>query len=139
MLPADFYHELARSWSLGNTEVASYDTLWHRYGAQGVSDDDLRSEVELFYQVASRLNDLRIKQFARRSAAYWVAQNRQYRVSQGELKIGKPSCPKCGAVMRRTTYKMAEGARVRLFACPRDLFLVKSDALLGPQGEPIGW
>jgi ribosomal protein S27AE len=138
-MPVGFYHELARLWGQGGNEVTAYDTLWHRYAAQGVLDEDLRSEVGLFYQVASRLADLRLQQFAHKSAAYWVAQNRQYRVSQNELKLGKPSCPKCGATMRRTTYKMAEGNRIRLFACPRDLFLVKSDALLGPQGEPLGW
>lgn len=138
-LPAGFYKELARAWSRGQNEVGAYDELWHRFAAQGTNDEDIRSEVEKFYQVASRLQDLRLQQFAHKSAAYWVAQNRQYRVSQSEMQVGKPSCPKCGSIMRRTTYKMAEGSRIRLFACPKDLFLVKSDSLLGPQGEPIGW
>ena len=140
-MPAGFYHELAKLWSAGNNEMGSYDSLWHRYASQGASDDALRSEVAKFYQVASRLADLRISQFANnpKVAAYWVAQNRQYRVSQSEMKAGKPNCPKCGTTMRRTTYKMAEGNKIRLFACPRDLFLVKSEALLSPVGEPIGW
>lgn len=138
-LPAGFYTELARSWSRGFSEVGAYDAVWHRYSAQGVSDDSLRLEVQKFYQVASRLADLRISNHAIKSAAYWVAQNRQYRVSQSEIVAKKPSCPKCGTAMRRTTYKMAEGARIRLFACPKDLFLLKTDAILGPQGEPVGW
>jgi ribosomal protein S27AE len=138
-LPPGFYRELAKTWSQGKNEFSSYDEMWHRYSAQGVDDDALRSEVEKFYLVAKRLADLRIKQFATKSAAYWVAQNRQYRVTKGELESRRPSCPKCGTAMRRTTYKMAEGARMRLFACPKDLFLVKTDSLLGPGGEPVGW
>jgi ribosomal protein S27AE len=138
-LPAGFYSHLAKAWGQGLNEMAAYDSVWHRFAAQGVDDDSLRSEVEKFYLVGSRLADLRIQQHAKKSAAYWVAQNRQYRVSQAEVKLRKPKCPKCSTLMRRTTYKMAEGNRVRLFACPKDLFLIKTDAILGPQGEPIGW
>lgn len=138
-LPPGFYHEIARSWAKGFNEVAAYDSAWHRYAATGVDDSMLRSEIAKFYSVGERLADLRINQHAIKSAAYWVAQNRQYRVSQGELTAKKPNCPKCGSMMRRTTYKMDKGARVRLFACPRDLFLLKSESILGPEGEPIGW
>lgn len=138
-LPAGFYHEMARSWAKGLSEVGAYDLVWHKYAASGVSDDSLRTEVAKFYQVGHRLADLRINQHVVKAAAYWVAQNRQYRVSQGELTAKKPNCPKCGSMMRRTTYKMDKGARVRLFACPKDLFLLKSDSILGPEGEPIGW
>lgn len=138
-LPAGFYTELAKLWKQGSNEVHAYDALWHRYAASGVSDESLRSEVEKFYRVSERLADLRLQQHAEKSAAYWAAQNRQYRATQNEIKAGRPSCPKCGAQMRRTTYKMAEGNRIRLFACPQDLFLIKSDAFLNPQGEPLGW
>lgn len=138
-LPAGFYTEVAKHWSKGASEVAAYDAVWHRFASQGVSDDALRGEVQKFYTVASRLLDLRIRNHTIKSAAYWVAQNRQYRVSQSEIANKKPGCPKCGTQMRRTTYKMEKGARVRLFACPKDLFLIKSDAILGPQGEALGW
>lgn len=138
-LPAGFYSHVAKSWGQGLSEMAAYDAVWHRFAAQGVGDDALRNEVEKFYLVGSRLSDLRISQHAAKSAAYWVAQNRQYRVSQDEVKLRKPKCPKCATQMRRTTYKMAEGNRIRLFACPKDLFLIKTDSILGPGGEPIGW
>jgi hypothetical protein len=141
-LPVGFYRDLAASWSKGLNEVAAYDVAWHRYASQGVNDDAIRNEVDLFYRVSERLSNLRIQQHiakTAKAAAYWVAQNRQYRVSQIEAKSGKPNCPKCGSSMRRTTYKMAEGSRVRLFACPKDLFLIKTDSILGPTGEPIGW
>jgi len=138
-LPAGFYSEVAKAWGRGASEVGAYDAVWHRFAAQGVADESLRSEVAKFYQVASRLADLRIQQHAVKSAAYWVAQNRQYRVTQAEVQGQKPCCPKCGTQMRKTTYKMAEGSRVRLFACPKDLFLIKTDSILGPQGEPVGW
>lgn len=138
-LPAGFYTHIAKAWGQGLNEMAAYDSAWHRFAAQGVNDESLRSEVGKFYLVGNRLADLRIEQHASKSAAYWVAQNRQYRVSQGELKVRKPNCPKCGSSMRRTTYKMDQGARMRLFACPKDLFLIKSEAILGPEGEPLGW
>ena len=138
-LPRGFYTTLARSWHAGASEVAAYDEAWHKYSAQGVDDESLRAEIQRFYQVGERLRDLRISQHVARTAAYWAAQNRQYRVTGEEVELGKPCCPKCGTVMRRTTYKMDKGARVRLFACPKDLFLLKSDAILGPLGEPIGW
>lgn len=138
-LPAGFYKLLAKSWSSGASEVAAYDEAWHRFAAQGVDDESLRAEVAKFYQLGERMRDLRIKQHVVKSAAYWVAQNRQYRVTAEEMQGGKPKCPKCATTMRRTTYKMDKGARVRLFACPKDLFLLKSDSILGPLGEPIGW
>lgn len=138
-LPAGFYTHVAKSWGQGHSEMAAYDSAWHRFAAQGVEDERMRTEVEKFYQVGLRLADLRIKQHAQKSAAYWAAQNRQYRVSQGEIQLKKPNCPKCGSTMRRTTYKMDQGSRVRLFACPKDLFLIKSEAILGPNGEPLGW
>lgn len=138
-LPSGFYTTVAKAWSAGLSEVDAYDETWHRYAAQGASDESLRDEVAKMYLVASRLSDLRIQQFAIKSAAYWVAQNRQYRVSQNEVQAGKPSCPKCGTVMRRTTYKMDKGSRMRLFACPKDLFLIKTESILGPQGDPVGW
>lgn len=138
-LPVGFYRELAKIWGQGCNEVGAYDSLWHRYASSGVSDDNIRSEIEKFYRVSSNLVDLRIAQAVEKTAAYWIAQNRQYRVTGEELQSRKPVCPKCGTTMRRTTYKMNEGARVRLFACPKDLFLIKTDNILGPEGEPIVW
>lgn len=138
-LPAGFYTEVAKSWSKGASEIGAYDDAWHRFSSQGISDDALRNEVAKFYLIGSRLLDLRIQNHATKSAAYWVAQNRQYRVSQAEIVSKKPACPKCGSSMRRTTYKMEKGARMRLFACPKDLFLIKTDSILGPQGEALGW
>lgn len=138
-LPAGLYTGLARSWACGASEVAAYDEAWHRYAASGVNDEALRGEVQKFYRLGQRLGDLRIKQHVKRTAAYWVAQNRQYRVTSNEVSIGKPRCPKCATTMRRTTYKMDKGARVSLFACPKDLFLIKANAIVGPLGEPVGW
>ena len=138
-LPPGVYTMLAKSWAQGATEVAAYDEAWHRYASTGVGDEALRAEVAKFYRFGRRLSALRIAQHVRREAAYWVAQNRQYRVTSNEIQSGKPRCPKCATVMRRTTYKMDKGARVRLFACPKDLFLIKSDAIVGPLGEPVGW
>lgn len=138
-MPRGFYKEVAKHWARGESEVAAYDAAWHRFASEGADDDAMRDEVAKVYSVSKRLADLRLKAHVHKTAAYWVAQNRQYRVTQGEIESSKPNCPKCGSQMKRTTYKMDKGARVRLFACPKDLFLLKSDAILGPLGEPIGW
>ena len=137
-LPAAFYRDLAVLWTKSANEVAVYDELWHRYSAT-TDDEILRDEVAKFYRFASNAMEMRIQAFAQRSAAYWVALNRQFRVTQDEAVQRKPSCPKCGQTMRKTTYKMEKGARARLFACPKCLFLLKRDNLLGPNGAPVEW
>ncbi len=139
-LPAGFWRDLAQVWSKGATEVAAYDAVWRRYASRElVNDDLLRSEIRKFYAVAKNFVDLRIQQAAQKTAAYWASSNRQYRATSGDLGSRKPACPKCGTSMRKATYKMDKGARVRLFACPKDLFLIRQDDLLGPEGEPVVW
>ncbi len=138
-LPAGFHKELAKLWTKAAHEVAAYDDLWHRYSSFGARDEDIRDEVEKFYLVAQNLANLRIQQHTAKTATYWVAQNRQYRVTNDEFQGRKPACPKCGQQMRKTNYKMEEGARHRLFACPKCLFLIKRDNLLGPGGQPVEW
>ena len=137
-LPAGFHRELARLWLKGANEVCAYDDLWGRYASQ-TPDDILRDETAKFYRLACNLVELRIQQHAQKTAAYWVAQNRTYRATRDELGAKKPACPKCGTKMRKTTYKMDQGARARLFACPKDLFLIKVTDILGPEGEPVEW
>jgi ribosomal protein S27AE len=137
-LPPGFHVDLSKLWSRGASEVGAYDELWRRYGSV-TPDSYLREEVGKFYLVAKNLADLRIHQHAVKTAAYWVAQNRQYRVTQREFKARQPSCPKCGTAMKKTTYKMREGDRHRLFACPKDLFLAKITDIVGPTGEAVEW
>lgn len=137
-VPQGFYRDLAKLWSLGLGEVSAYDQMWRKHAAY--SDDSvIQDVVAKYYRVADNLAKLRIDQHVRKSAAYWVAQNRQYRLTQSEHKAGKPSCPKCGCTMRRTSYKRQEGSSQHLYACPQDLFLIKADALIGPNGDPVGW
>lgn len=138
-LPPGFHLDLARLWTKGAGEVSAYDDLWRKFAQQGANDDAIKDEVGKFFLASRNLMEMRIQEHARRSAAYWVAQNRQYRVTREEHKSRKPACPKCGTAMRRTTYKMDKGAKHRLFACPKDLFLIKQDSILGPEGEPVEW
>jgi len=42
-------------------------------------------------------------------------------------------------MMRKTLYKMKEGQRLKLFACPKDLFIIRQRDIMGPEGEPIDW
>lgn len=138
-LPPGFHRDLAMLWSKSASEVGAYDQLWRHYSKQGAEDAAIRDEVAKFYLVARNLGAARIQQHAAKTAAYWAAANRRYRVTSQELTSRKPSCPKCGTSMRKATYKMHEGSRVKLFACPKDLFLVHQDDLVGPDGEPVGW
>jgi len=138
-LPAGFHRDLAQVWSKGAHEVAAYDEMWLRYAKYGTDDSSMRDEIAKFYLVANNLANMFVTEFAAKSAAYWAAANRQYRATSSDLGSRKPGCPKCGTSMRKTTYKMEKGARVRLFACPKDLFLVRQADLLGPDGEPVEW
>lgn len=139
-VPAGFHRDLASLWSKRASEVDAYDHLWRKYAAQGMLEDDiLKDEIGKFYLVARNLVDLRAKQHAHKTAAYWASSNRQYRATQEELTARKPFCPKCGTKMKRTTYKMDKGAKHRLWACPKDLFLIKQEHMLGPEGEPVEW
>ncbi len=138
-LPQGFHKALARLWSRQANEIAAYDTLWRTYVAQGASDTAVRDEISKFYRASKNLGGLRIQQHARKTAAYWVAQNRQYRLTGAELTGLCPNCPKCGSKMVRTTYRMQEGTKHKLFACPKDLFLIEQTSLVGPGGEPVAW
>jgi len=134
----NLYHDMAKLWTQGEGEVSTYDTLYRKYGSQ-VSDPDLRSEVQNFYLLGRNMMKARLAAHISKSAAYWYKQNRAYRATKEEITRRSVSCPKCGTPMRRTTYKMEKGQKARLFACPKDLFLIKIDSILGPGGEPVAW
>jgi hypothetical protein len=137
-LPAGFHKELARLFHREASEVQAYDELWHRYAS--FSDDEaLRDEVGKFYRFAANAVDLLIAEVARKTATYWAAQNRTHRATRAEVDALQPNCPKCGTSMRKATYKMAEGQKVKLFACPKDLYLIRQTDIMGPGGEPIVW
>lgn len=137
-VPAGFHKELARMHYRGASEVQAYDELWHRF-ASFADDDAIRDEASKFFRFAANALDMMLAEHARRTAIYWASQNRQHRATRTEVDGGRPNCPKCGAALRKTTYKMAEGQRMRLFACPKDLYLIKEQDILGPLGEPITW
>jgi hypothetical protein len=137
-VPAGFHRDLAFAWAKGANEVGAYDILWRRHSANA-DDAAIRDEISKFYRVAANLQDLRLQVHAAKTSAYWASSNRQYRATSGDMGSRKPACPKCGTAMRKTTYKMDKGARVRLFACPSDLFLIRQADLLGPGGEPVEW
>lgn len=137
-LPLGFHKELARHWHRAASEVQAYDELWHRY-ASFSNDELIRHEVEQFYRFADNSLTMFLEEHARKTATYWASQNRQHRATKAEVTAKCPNCPKCGTSMRKATYKMAEGQRVRLFACPQDLYLIRQNDILGPQGEPVVW
>lgn len=137
-LPPGFHKELAKIFHHGTGEVRAYDELWHRY-ASYADDAALRDEVAKFYRFASNAVDLFLEEYARKTATYWYSQNRTHRATRAEVDSKCPNCPKCGTSMRKATYKMAEGQKIKLFACPKDLYLIKQNDIHGPEGEPVGW
>lgn len=130
-----FTKKLAHSWATGASDVASWDALYSQFG-NVMTDESIRNSVTSFYSASEKL----FRAFLKRKAAYWYAENRTYRVTKAELENGCPSCPKCGTAMKKTTYKMDKGKKVKLFACPKDLFLLKASSLKGPDGKDlVGW
>lgn len=137
-VPAGFHKELARLYYRGSDEVRAYDELWHRYAS--FSDDfAIRDEVSKFYRFACNSFDLYLGEVARKTATYWTSQNRRHRATRSEVDAKRANCPKCGTQMRKTTFAMTEGQRMRLFACPQDLYLIQQQDILGPDGEPVVW
>ena len=136
--PSSAYLMLAQHWHRGASEVLAYDNLY-RTLQPNVDDEALRDEVSKFYRFADRAQDLRIQAHLSKTAAYWFAQNRQYRATSEDVKVGKPSCPKCASRMRRATYRMHKGSKHKLFACPKCLYLIDPSSVLGPTGEPHNW
>lgn len=138
-VPAGFHQSLAKLWSKGTHEISAYDELWHRYASMNANDEAIRDEVDKFYRFGRNTVDVLIQQAIPKQSTYWVSTNRQHRATKQELVGGRPNCPKCGTKMHKTTYKMADGQKTRLFACPQDLYLIKQSDILGPDGEPVRW
>lgn len=138
------YVDLARYWHNGVTSVIAYDTLY-RALEPNVNDEALKNEVAKFYLFANNAGLMLVRQkaeaekFENKTAAYWIAQNRTYRATGEDIQAGKPSCPKCASRMRRATYKMHEGQKAKVFACPKCLTLVDPESILGPDGTPHSW
>lgn len=137
-LPPGFHKELAKVFHKGAGEVQAYDELWHRY-ATVTEDEPLRDEIRKFYTFARNAFMLFFKAHAAKTATYWMAQDRQHRATRKEVQAKRPNCPRCGTPMRKATYKMREGQKERLFACPTDLYLIKQTDILGPDGSPVEW
>jgi hypothetical protein len=138
-VPQGFHRELAALYHKGMRPVQAYDALWHRF--RQADDEAMRDEVSKFYRAAYNTVTLILSAEAqRKTAAYWAATDRKYRATKQELDSKRLACPKCKDVhLRKTTYKMEGGQRMRLLACPQCLHLVKQTDVLGPEGEPVGW
>lgn len=137
-LPLGFHKELAKVYHRGASEVQAYDELWHRYASE-TNDSAMRDETRKFYAFGKNTFELFLSNHVAKTATYWMAQNRQHRATKREVESKTPCCPKCGALMRKTVYKMQEGQRMHLFACPKDLYLIRQDDILGPDGQSVAW
>jgi hypothetical protein len=117
--------------------------------SQGVPQERLVAEVddrvELVHEVGedvegkvasvvvpSRQMALRVAAAFVKKSLYWHARDRKYRVSREEHNSHDYVCPRrgCGGVMRRATYKMEDGCKVKLHACPTCLFMIRAADIL---------
>ena len=71
-------------------------------------------------------------------AIYWATKNRNYRATKAEIEADNFHCPKCrvedGAdpiFMRPMNYKREDGKSHRLFGCPKCMFLIKREHIIG--------
>lgn len=70
-----------------------------------------------------------------KKAVYWANVDRKYKPSREELSSGQLCCPRCeDAFLRKTVYKREEGKSVKLFCCPKCLFLLRRDDVIGMEG-----
>lgn len=137
-VPGEFLGDLSQLWSNKKSDLDSYDVLWRKY-SNFVDDLTIKSLTLKFYDVGRRMAKLRMASHIRKNAAYWVAQGRQYRATKEEIQSKRFLCPKCGTLMKNATYRMEKGTRVRLLACPKDLFLIERTSMLDPDGKALVW
>jgi len=139
-VPAGFHMELARVFHRGASEVRAYDELWHRF-ASYTDDGILRDEVQKFYVFAANAAKMFRNQQIR-TGAYWAGAGRRHRATKKEFASKQLGCPRrgCEGLMRKSVYKVdEEGQRVRLLSCPECGYLLKTDHVMGPSGEPWSW
>jgi len=91
--------------------------------------EELRRQASMASRVA--------RAFVKKSL-YWHARDRKYRVSREEHDNGQYRCPirGCDGHLRRATYKMRDGAKIKLHACPACLFMIRASDLLVDHCEP---
>ena len=63
-----------------------------------------------------------------KTALYWGAKDRKYRLRKDEHD---PTCPKCAVALKNTCYKRRDGVSERLLGCPSCLFLIKQEDIIG--------
>lgn len=124
----------------GLNDLQVYDNLWHHYASEGIPDTFLRETVQKQFKLSSKLMAAYLSEQACRTAAYWVGSDRKYQATQAEVAERKVCCPNCkGATLRKTTYKMEDGVRSRLFVCPSCLHVIRQTEILGPGGSIVEW
>jgi hypothetical protein len=104
--------------------------LVHEIGDEDEEDEDDKKKTATV--APTRTMALRVAAAFVKKSLYWHARDRKYRVSREEHGTGSYLCPNrgCDATMRRATYKMENGCKVKLHACPSCLFMIRSSDIL---------
>lgn len=67
-----------------------------------------------------------------KKALYWASSDRKYKCSDDEASSGNYLCPKCKqASLKRAVYKRRGGQSEKLLGCPKCLFLIKREDIIG--------
>lgn len=73
-----------------------------------------------------------------KKSLYWHSRDRKYRVNRDEHGSGRYGCPKsgCEGVLRKGTYMMENGQRLRLYVCPLCIFMIRMEDILTDHCAP---
>ena len=92
--------------------------------------------VELVHEVNKQASIERVARLFVKKSLYWRARDRKYRVSREEKSGGHMRCPAkaCAGHLRKATYKMEDGRKVKLHACPECLFMIRASDIIDEGG-----
>jgi len=75
----------------------------------------------------SRVSEAYVKK-----AMYWASVDRKYRASKEECDSGRFHCPRCPEeILVKATYKRRDGMSDHLLGCPKCMFLIKKQDIMG--------
>lgn len=94
--------------------------------------------VELVHEVNKLASVSKVAREFVKKSLYWHATDRKYRISREERDGGYMRCParSCAGHLRKATYKMEDGRKVKLHACPECLFMIRAADVLEDHCDP---
>ena len=96
---------------------------------------DHLTEDPLYYdklETIEKHGSLRVAEAWVKKALYWASSDRKYRATDDECSSGSYTCPRCKQEsLRKAVYKRRGGVSEKLLGCPKCLFLIKREDIIG--------